>query len=717
MSGYCARQWCGLLVQTKVNKNVLRRFQKFLCSWIGFVFLFTHAPARASSDALNQAEHLFQVRNFDAAFLKFKEVQADPYAAAADLALSRCRMGIIYSIRDDQKQARHQLELAMNSSSLPTSVGPLCFYALAQIYVIDKSYADARELLRKHPNPAFPALYKARVYALGSEVGRNLGDLLFEITQLERLIKTMEIGSIATVDLKILGDWSITKAQAQQRLAEVRKAKEAPFIKKSAADVSEVTTPGSTENPRDVEGQISGSAVKTEPQSQEIQQDLFSAFRHFRSGQLQSANSDLKEQGGTLLQKFNPEIPLELIKLRADSLIKDDPRTVRVGLLLPLGIGVFSRLQLRALKGVSAFLSSRAARDVDYQVFVKTVGNDAGSAEEATTSLILTDKVHVIVGPFQGGQVVGAVTVAAFYGVPVFTLGPVTQTQEYDSNFVVRMGAQSLSQARAQVQYLKQKNRKLVAVMSPSDAYGVEMTRAFESVCKQEGLQVQRVEFVDDGSELFQDPVRALLGPQDEKFRGPEYAKLVTEARKKAAVEKRKFDPTVLKAPAHVPFNALFVPDSLDRVRLIANTFAFYDAKSIRYLGDRTWQEAGGRPSIADQFLNGARVPVQKSGVFMSFLRRELNAGSSVLDIERQAFDSLLLVRTAQYKSAGNNPVKLFSAMQSADFTADGAGKYGPMDARGEPSMEYEISYYYNGNVLSSKAPNEGESDDPALVD
>lgn len=150
-----------------------------------------------------------------------------------------------------------------------------------------------------------------------------------------------------------------------------------------------------------------------------------------------------------------------------------------------------------------------------------------------------------------------------------------------------------------------------------------------------------------------------------------------------------------------MPFNALFVPDSLDRVRLIANTFAFFDARTIRFLGDRTWQEAGGRQSVADQFLNGARVPVPKSGSFLPFLRRELSAGESVLDIERQAFDSFLLARTAHYKSGGNNPAKLVLAMQEKDFAADGASKYGHLEESGEPQIQFEISQYYNGSVLS----------------
>ena len=722
-SAFYAQQWCVSRVLTNLSLRANLRLRARIIFPL-LLTLFCSSAALAAAEAVNQGEHQFQLRNFDAAFDKFKEVQLDPYAAPSDLSLARCRLGIIYSIRDDQKQARSQLELSLSSTSLPPSVSPLCFYALIQIYVMDKSYSDARDLIKKYPDPAFPALYKARVHALGTEIGRQLKDAPFEINQLERLSRIMEIAGIDKVDLKILGDWALTKTEVKQRLGDSSKPKNEkfPVVQQTPSPVNSaqpqvIPTPLPSQATVGEQAPTVNSSVQPAPSTPENQQDLLSAFRHFRSGHLQGALADLREVSGPALLKINPEIPLELMKERADSLLKDDPRQMRIGLLLPLGSGVFARLQLRAMKGLSAFLNSRAAKDVDYRMFVKAVANDAGAAEEAATDLILRDKVHAIVGPFHGGQVVGAASVASFYGVPLFTLGPVTPAQEYDASFVTRMGTLAQSQARAQVAYLKQKNRKTVAIMSPSDGYGVEMAKAFESVCKDEGIQIQRVEFFDEATELFQDPVKSLLGPQEGKYRGPEFAKLMTDARKKAALEKRKFDPSALKAPAHVPFAALFVPDSLDRVRLIANTFAFYEARTVRYLGDRTWQEAGGRQSIADQFLNGARVPVQSPGAFFGFLRRELAAGESVLDIERQAFDSLLLARTAQYKAGGNNPAKLANVLQSSQFSADGASKYGPVNSNGEPNIEFEISQYYNGNVLSPNTSSDNLPDDSALID
>ena len=723
---YSGQQWSALRALTDFLGR--RSGQLVIFSIVFLLAFMTNSPARANpaSENVNQGEHLFQTRNFDAAFDKFKSVQSDPYASPSDLALSRCRMGIIYSIRDDQKQARSYLELSLSSNTLSESVSPLCFYALLQIYVLDKSYTEARALMQRYPNPVFPSQYKARVYALGIEVGKQLKDLEFELIQLERLSRLMERSQIESVDLKILGEWKITQQQVKQRLGEARKpisdstpAPPASSAPEQSPVISEAT-PKPSENSSSVK-ETSPSSGSTKPESQSSSaagRDALSPLRSFREGRLEAAVRELSELAGAKSGQvqWSSQLPYELMRERAESLTKDDPRHMRMGVILPRGSGMFARLQLRALKGIAAFLNSRAARGVDYQVFVKTVANDSGASESAAIDLILKDKVHAIVGPFHGAQVVGAAAAASFFGVPLYALGPVTSSQEYDPSFVVRMGTLAQSQARAQVQLLKRQNRKTVAVLSPADGYGVEMVKAFEAACKSEGLQVQRVEYIDEFSEIFQEPVKSLLGPQDGKNRGPEYWKIVAEARKKAAQEKRKFDPSAIKAPAFVPFNALFVPDSLERVRLIANTFAFFDARTIRFLGDRTWQEAGGRQSVADQFLNGARVPVPKSGSFLAYLRRELSAGESVLDIERQAFDSLLLARTAQYKSAGNNPARLAAALQDKEFSADGASKYGSVDESGEPLIQFEISQYHNGNVLSpsSTTENEDSTEEPA---
>jgi hypothetical protein len=672
------------------------------------------AVSLSSSPALNDAENLFQMREFDAAFDKFSAIQLDPYTSPSDLSLARCRMGIIYSIRDNQKQARQQLELALSSNALASSVTPLCFYALVQIYVMDRSFNEARDLMKRYPDPAFPVLYKARIYALGTEIGRQLKDLPFELNQLQRLSRTMDIADIKKVDLRILGDWVITSDEVRKRLGEFAASEESKT--KSARSVEQDQPPVVTSNTEAqpsvaVEEKEMAPRVSIAPAALPQSSDGVPVIGHLQNGQYQQAYSELAAQPEILSSK-NFFVPQNLLRARLETLLRDDPRTVRIGVLLPDGQGIFSRLQLRALKGISAFLSSRAARDVDYQVFVKTAANDSGAAEQAATDLVLHDMVHLIVGPFHGGQIVGATTAAAFYGIPIFTLGPVAASEEFDEKFVIRMGILAQSQAKAQIQYLKQSNKNSVAILSPSDGYGVEMTKAFEAECKADGIEVQKIEFVDSNTEVFQDPVRALLGPQDMKHRGPEYVKLLADARKKAASEKRKFDPTTLKLPAHVPFSALFVPDSLDRVRLIANTFAFYDARSVRFLGERSWQEAGGRASIADQFLNGARVPVQGTGSFFNVLRKELGAGSGQFDIERQTFDSLLLTRTAQYNVGGNNPAKMIASMKSPAFKADGTSQFGQVSRTGEPLTQFVVSQFYNGQVLSPNTAVESLNDE-----
>jgi hypothetical protein len=649
------------------------------------------AFATPSKELVSQGERLFQKRNFDEAFEKFNAAARDSYLESADLAHARCRLGIIYSIRDVQKQARMHLEWSLASNSLSATLLPLCHYALVQIYVIDKSFQDAKALLQRYPDTDFPPSYKSRVLALGVAVARQLKDTEFEVTQLSKLAQQMEQADLKRVELKILGDWSITLEQIKSRLGESPEVRARPNALSHRTPVTQSNM------------SLDSDSVAAMPTGHLSERDILSPLRELRRGDLDKAIIESRNLSiqNTAQKAIISYLQIDKIRERAENLMKDPPRVMRLGVILPQGGGMFARLQLRALKGLSAFLNSRAAKDVDYQIHLRTVANDSGASERAALELILSEKVHAIVGPFYGSQVLGVATAASFYGVPVMTWGPVTSAHEFDSRFTVRIGTLARSQAFAHVDVLKREKQNSVSVLAPTDGYGVEMTRAFESVCKAEGIQIRQVEFVDDQTELFQEPVKALLGPQDGKNRSADYWKLVSDAKKKAAQEKRKFDPSSIKAPAHVPFAALFVPDALDRVRLIANTFAFFEARSVRFLGDRTWQEAGGRTSIADQFLNGARVSVPKAGSFLPFLQRELSAGESVLDIERQAFDTALIVRMAHYKSGGNNPARLIAAMRTNSFSAEGAGIYGPVDAAGEPLTHFETAPFQNGKVLN----------------
>ena len=247
---------------------------------------------------------------------------------------------------------------------------------------------------------------------------------------------------------------------------------------------------------------------------------------------------------------------------------------------------------------------------------------------------------------------------------------------------------------------MKGLNLQTTAVMAPNDTYGVEMAAAFKDAAAEQELKVVSVTFFDINKQNFQDPVQVVLGPQGHLVYRDEYELLAKELREKAEKEKRKFDPSTVSMSAILNFDALYLPDALSRAKLIATTFAFNEAKSVRFMGDRTWAEELSKPSMADQFLNGSRTPFLEEGSFAGYLRTALASNELSLDLERQAFDSMVLLRQAQFKATGTNGAKLIEALHDPKFTVEGTTKMKQVLPNGEPVTEFSLGSLKNGKAL-----------------
>jgi hypothetical protein len=244
------------------------------------------------------------------------------------------------------------------------------------------------------------------------------------------------------------------------------------------------------------------------------------------------------------------------------------------------------------------------------------------------------------------------------------------------------------------------------AILAPNDPYGFEAASQFANVAREASLPVQLVRHYSASSDVFKEDVNAVVGPQDTEARAEELEQQIELAREKAKKEKKHFDPKKVMLAPILPFDVLLVPDSLSRVKVIASTFAFFGSPHVKILGDRQWADsATGRSSLADPFMNGARVPVPLDGDFLSFLRKDLGSPAAYLDLERQVFDALVLLRTAQFRAGGTSGGKMLRAMHDKDWSARGTMVFGPVDDTGEPSVKFSIMNYQSGKITSSLAP------------
>ncbi len=647
---------------------------------------------------------------------------SNPFASAADLALCQCRVGVIHSIQNRQSDARKMLEESLHSGSLPPRHSGVCNYALLQIYVMAQDNRSARTLLSRMGELQMAGTYQARAWALAVEVGIRLKDSRTEGIYLQKLLSVMEKNKLETVELKTLGGKQWTLGEVKKRLA---LNSPPPQLKNlfqptpaTASIPKELPTPAATpvssptpsvSNPPSLG--VEGSApLGTSPQSLSpfFQTSASRLFAFLSEGNISGALSFAAQLGGerelqNALAEGGIGIPAARVLARLQRTSSEDPRNMRVGIILPVG-GFYTRFNSRILRSVASFSSSTAVRGVTFEFVIRSISPEPGSAEQAATDLIFEDHVHAILGPVSNSQTLGVIGIAQLFSVPVFALGPVVASPEITYPALVRMGVLAKAQALSLVKHVRE-NLKAnnAAILAPNDPYGYESARLFESISREEGLPIQNIRYYSASTDVPKEDVNGVIGPQDYEARKEEHELLIEQAREKAKKEKKHFDPKKILLPPMLPFDVLFVPDSLSRAKVIASTFAFAGSPHVKMLGDRQWSDsATGRSSIADPFMNGARVPVPRDGEFLSFLRSDLDSPDAYLDLERQAFDALVLLRTAQFRAAGNAGGRMIRAMHESDWTARGTMIFGPVDDLGEPAVNFSLMSYQHGRIVNN---------------
>jgi tetratricopeptide (TPR) repeat protein len=641
------------------------------------------APAAPSaSSPIERAEQLFAGGKYEESLALFDEILKNAFITQRDRAYALCRKGLILSLRRGFSESQAYLEQSLSSGGLSEDHQSTCTYALLQLYVLKGNDEGALQLIESLGRPSFAPIYQARVWALGAETARRRGDTAREVVYLERLLRIMETRGIRNVALKILGKRVVSFDEVRSRLG------------------------------RD-EGTAGGAAAAS-AQRAGVQRSRFENLVLFmrktldatQTGQWTTGEQRWKvlvdrDLAGTLqrISGFTPELARMVERMAA--LRAEQPSRLRVGILVPSELEL-AGVSHRILRAASAFLASPASNGVQIQPIVRGAPADAGAIEQAVLKLVSQDLVHVIIGPVSSALTIGAIKAAEMFGVPVFALGPVADSPALRSDFLVRMGILAESQTTALVDHLQQSRLRNAAIMAPNDAYGVEMARSFSRIAAKKSFPVEKVTFYDVNTDVFAEAVSHALGPQDAETRRDEYAAAARELRKRAFEQKRKFDPSEIKLPALVRFDALFLPDSLRKARVISSTFAFQDARHIRFLGDKQWAEGDRRRSIADEFLNGSRVPYPVDGRYLNhlLLNLEVRDPQFQLDIERQVFDALILTRQAHYLAGGVNGHVMARRLRNTDWKVEGTTHISGVTALGEPLTQYTLRAYSNGALV-----------------
>jgi ABC-type branched-subunit amino acid transport system substrate-binding protein len=247
------------------------------------------------------------------------------------------------------------------------------------------------------------------------------------------------------------------------------------------------------------------------------------------------------------------------------------PNRNAIGCVLPLS-GQYAAWGHKAL---DAILLQAKIFDKENKTPWEVIVEDSDGLPEKTKAAIArlaNDKnVMAIIAVTETAEAVEAASEAEHWKVPLILITSkegVTSAGEYVfQHFLI-----PTQQIRALVQYaFDDLNCAIFSILYPQDNYGEEMVKIFRKEVTKKGGKVEKAipysreqtDFADEISKLTGRVVRSSL--------------------------KTKADKNDNQGPASVDFEALFIPDSYLRVKMITSQLDFYDVKGFKLLGTSLW--------------------------------------------------------------------------------------------------------------------------------
>lgn len=278
-----------------------------------------------------------------------------------------------------------------------------------------------------------------------------------------------------------------------------------------------------------------------------------------------------------------------------------------LGVVLPLS-GPFAHFGEESLKGIllaagvfGADTDSVVAPSV--RVIVRDSAGRPERAAAAVRELAENPDVSAIVGPLLKGECEAAATAAESVEMPLITLSARSEVAQGRPH-VFRIRTQPEQEIETLVDHtMGEFEAQRFAILYPRDAYGRGLRALFWDEVEDRGGHIVAVASYDPDVTDFAEPIRQLigfrlLGPAVEaaievrqemrdraKRLPPEEALLLRE--EAAALTTEDGDPL----PPVVDFDAIFIPESHEKVILIAPQLAFHEAVGARLLGASGWYD------------------------------------------------------------------------------------------------------------------------------
>lgn len=221
----------------------------------------------------------------------------------------------------------------------------------------------------------------------------------------------------------------------------------------------------------------------------------------------------------------------------------------------------------------------------------------------AVRELAADDGVVAVIGPIFSAESEAAANQAEMLQIPLLALSNRSSIPT-DRNWVFRLRMTPEDEVGGLVDYaVDQMGLSSFAILYPQNGYGRGMRKRYWDAVDSRGAQVVAVAGYDPQATDFNEPIRSLVGydllTPNEQIALEERAAAMRRGRRlepeQAAILREvlysQLGPDTEPLPPLVDFDALFIPDSHEKIQLIAPQLAFHEVDGVQLLGSSEWSD------------------------------------------------------------------------------------------------------------------------------
>jgi branched-chain amino acid transport system substrate-binding protein len=280
-----------------------------------------------------------------------------------------------------------------------------------------------------------------------------------------------------------------------------------------------------------------------------------------------------------------------------------------IGCLVPLN-GPFAIYGEEVLNGIqlgAGFFAGSDEQGRALELFVRDTRGEADLAASAVEEMASKERIAAIIGPLTSKSATAAAKKAQALGVPLITL---TQKEGItsDGDMIFRnflTPGREISRLVDKV--AGEMGLRRFAILYPENAYGRYLMNLFWDRIEEYGGTVTAVESYKPTETDFADQIKKMVGLY---YPRPESVEQVLKAMKYPSYAVgTEVEPGPEEKPEPiVDFDAVFIPDTAEKVVQIAPQFPFHDVFNFRFLGTSLWQSRE-LATLAGDYLQGAIFP------------------------------------------------------------------------------------------------------------